>query len=105
MTPGLFGGLSGGDVHGKTGTAEKSNGRGYSKDKVLASFLAAFPIDSPRYVVLVSFDEPKGDASTHGLRYGGWTAGPVAGRTRDSAFRWATPARKSRPQASPIGSR
>lgn len=65
-------------IGGKTGTAEKSNGRGYSKDKVLASFLAAFPIDSPRYIVLVSFDEPKGDASTHGLRYGGWTAGPVA---------------------------
>lgn len=65
-------------IGGKTGTAEKSNGRGYSKDKVLASFLAAFPIDAPRYVVLVSFDEPKGDASTHGLRYGGWTAGPVA---------------------------
>ena len=28
--------------------------------------------------VLVSLDEPQGDASSHGLRVGGWTAAPVA---------------------------
>ena len=49
----------------------------YSLDSVLASFVGAFPIDDPRYVVFVSLDEPKGDASTYGLRYGGWTAAPV----------------------------
>ena len=46
-------------VGGKTGTAEKvENGR-YSADKRLNSFLAAFPMDDPQYVVLVVLDEPK----------------------------------------------
>lgn len=46
-------------VGGKTGTAEKVvNGR-YDDDKRLNSFLAAFPMDDPRYVVLVMLDEPQ----------------------------------------------
>ena len=46
-------------VGGKTGTAEKvENGR-YSANKRLNSFLAAFPMDDPQYVVLVVLDEPK----------------------------------------------
>jgi cell division protein FtsI (penicillin-binding protein 3) len=65
------------EIGGKTGTAEKPKGGRYSLDSVLASFVAAFPIDDPRYVVFVSLDEPKGDAGTYGLRYGGWTAAPV----------------------------
>lgn len=65
------------EIGGKTGTAEKPVGGRYSLDSVLASFVAAFPIDQPRYVVFVTLDEPKGDASTYGMRYGGWTAAPV----------------------------
>ncbi len=65
------------EIGGKTGTAEKPSRGGYSRDRVLASFLGAFPIDDPRYLVFVSLDEPKGDASTYHLRYGGWTAAPV----------------------------
>ncbi|MFO1068724.1 MAG: penicillin-binding protein 2 [Geminicoccaceae bacterium] len=64
---------------GKTGTADKVdpvNG-GYLHGSVLASFVGVFPIDKPRYVVLVMLDDPRGDAGTHGLRYGGWTAAPV----------------------------
>ncbi|MEN0087177.1 MAG: penicillin-binding protein 2, partial [Pseudomonadota bacterium] len=46
-------------VGGKTGTAEKvKNGR-YSSKHRFNAFLAAFPIDNPRYVVLVFIDEPK----------------------------------------------
>ena len=46
-------------VGGKTGTAEKvENGR-YSASKRLNSFLAAFPMDDPKYVVLIVLDEPK----------------------------------------------
>jgi cell division protein FtsI (penicillin-binding protein 3) len=46
-------------VGGKTGTAEKvENGR-YSANKRLNSFLAAFPMDDPQYVVLVVIDEPQ----------------------------------------------
>ena len=50
---------------------------------MLASFLGAFPIDDPRYLVFASLDEPQGDAGTHGYRYGGWTAGPVVAQIID----------------------
>ena len=58
-------------VGGKTGTAEKvENGR-YSPNKRRNSFLSAFPMDDPKYVVLVVLDEPKpekpGMAATAGL--------------------------------------
>ena len=46
-------------VGGKTGTAEKViNGR-YSKDVRFNTFIAAYPIENPRYVVLTIIDEPK----------------------------------------------
>ena len=45
----------------------------------MASFVAAFPIDQPRYVVLVTLDEPKGDDETFGQAQGGWTAAPTVG--------------------------
>ncbi len=46
-------------VGGKTGTAEKVvNGR-YSRGKRFNAFLSTFPVDAPRYVVLVIVDEPK----------------------------------------------
>lgn len=46
-------------VGGKTGTAEKvENGR-YVSNKRRNSFLSAFPMDDPQYVVLVVLDEPK----------------------------------------------
>ena len=67
-------------VGGKTGSAEKVNGRGYDRHRLLSSFVAAFPINKPRYLVLVLLDEPKGNASTHGYATAGWTAAPVVGR-------------------------
>lgn len=70
---------------GKTGTADKPSAdrRGYRSNEVVASFVGAFPIDQPRYLVLVTLDEPKGDPSSFGLRYGGWTAAPVVARIVD----------------------
>jgi cell division protein FtsI (penicillin-binding protein 3) len=49
-------------VGGKTGTAEKVIEGKYSSDKRFNAFLAAFPIDAPRYIVLVTLDEPKPEA-------------------------------------------
>ncbi len=46
-------------VGGKTGTAEKVIDGRYSSKKKLNSFLSAFPINDPRYVMLVMIDEPK----------------------------------------------
>ena len=66
-------------VGGKTGTAEKVvNGR-YSKDKRLASFIGAFPMDQPRYLILVMLDEPKATPETFGFATSGWNAVPTAG--------------------------
>ncbi|MGB0681677.1 MAG: peptidoglycan D,D-transpeptidase FtsI family protein [Magnetovibrionaceae bacterium] len=67
-------------VGGKTGTADKlENGR-YAKNKRISSFVGAFPMDNPRYVVLAVFDEPKGLKETLGYATGGWVAAPVVGR-------------------------
>lgn len=67
-------------IGGKTGSADKAGSNGYRDGGLLASFVAAFPIDRPRYVVLVTLDEPKGDAGTFNLAHGGWTAAPTVGR-------------------------
>ncbi|WP_029058980.1 peptidoglycan D,D-transpeptidase FtsI family protein [Stappia stellulata] len=57
-------------VGGKTGTAEKiENGR-YVNGKRRNSFLSAFPMDDPRYVVLVVLDEPKSEREGVGATAG-----------------------------------
>ena len=45
-------------VGGKTGTALKVKDGRYTHD-VINSFVAAFPIDAPKYMVMVTIDEPK----------------------------------------------
>ncbi|AVO43682.1 peptidoglycan D,D-transpeptidase FtsI family protein [Phreatobacter cathodiphilus] len=67
-------------VGGKTGTSEKVIGGRYSKDKQLNSFMAIFPADQPRYLLLVMLDEPRGIPETHGLATAGFNAAPTAGR-------------------------
>ncbi|MEX0696629.1 MAG: penicillin-binding protein 2 [Dongiaceae bacterium] len=67
-------------VGGKTGTADKARGRGYSRDSRIASFVGAFPIHAPRYVVLIMVDEPKPNESSHGYATGGWVAAPAVSR-------------------------
>lgn len=67
-------------VGGKTGTAEKAIGRGYSRKRMITSFAGAFPMHDPRYVVLAVLDEPKGTKETFGYATAGWTAAPTVGR-------------------------
>lgn len=67
-------------VGGKTGTAEKATRYGYSKNKLLTSFMGTFPVDAPRYVIYVLLDEPKGTKQTHGYATSGWNAAPVTAR-------------------------
>ena len=70
-------------VGGKTGTAEKViNGR-YSKNHRLTSFVGAFPMDEPRYVVLVMLDEPQPTPETYRLCDLGLERG-ADGRARSS---------------------
>jgi len=68
-------------VGGKTGTADKPGPRGgYGSSRIISSFVAAFPINKPRYVILALLDEPKGTRRTHGNATGGWVAAPIISR-------------------------
>ncbi len=62
---------------GKTATADKPHAGGYDKSVRIASFVGAFPGYSPRYVVLVSLDNPKPTDSTYGYATAGWNAAPT----------------------------
>jgi cell division protein FtsI (penicillin-binding protein 3) len=67
-------------VGGKTGTAEKViNGR-YSKEKSLATFIGAFPMDNPKYAIFVMLDEPQATPETYGFATAGWNAVPTAAK-------------------------
>jgi cell division protein FtsI (penicillin-binding protein 3) len=67
-------------VGGKTGTADKLRNGRYVRNARMSSFLGAFPMNDPRYIVLVMVDEPKGTKQTHGFATAGWVAAPVAKR-------------------------
>jgi cell division protein FtsI (penicillin-binding protein 3) len=57
-------------VAGKTGTAQKSDGKQYL-DKFYSSFIGFFPADNPEICIYVALDDPKG------VHYGGQVAAPV----------------------------
>ncbi|TMV12751.1 peptidoglycan D,D-transpeptidase FtsI family protein [Arenibacterium halophilum] len=66
-------------VAGKTGTADKPKPRGgYYEDKVIATFATMFPAHDPRYVLVVTLDEPSENSGSEPRRTAGWTAVPVA---------------------------
>ena len=84
--------VSGYEIGGKTGTAQKSIRGGYSKNKI-NTFAAVFPISKPKYVLIVLLDEPKtnseyiynyrdGSPPTRGTPFNtaGWTSVEVAGK-------------------------
>jgi len=68
-------------IGGKTGTAETvSQTGGYNRHLNVSTFAAAFPMDAPRYVVLVMIDSPRPSAATSGQTTAAWTAAPVVAR-------------------------
>ena len=73
--------IAGYDVGGKTGSAQVPGPHGgYIPHALRTSFLAAFPMDKPRYLVFVLLDQPHGIAATGGFALAGQTAAPLAGR-------------------------
>jgi cell division protein FtsI (penicillin-binding protein 3) len=67
-------------VGGKTGTAEKVVGRGYSKSANITVFAGAFPMDNPRYAVVTILDDAKGSKQTAGFKTAGWMTAPLMRR-------------------------
>ena len=70
-------------VGGKTGTAKKIQDKQYANKK-MTSFISAFPINKPKYLILISLDEPKGinddyhPYNTFGWTDAGWNAARVS---------------------------
>jgi len=88
-----FANISGYEVGGKTGTAQKSFNGAYSKNKI-NTFVAVFPASKPKYILSVLLDDPKpskdyiyhykdGSGWKHkGTPYNtaGWTSVEIAGK-------------------------
>tara|TARA_Y100001960_G_scaffold38144_1_gene36383 strand:- start:3 stop:1673 length:1671 start_codon:yes stop_codon:yes gene_type:complete len=88
-----FANIDGYEIAGKTGTAQKSIGGSYSRNKI-NTFASIFPASDPKYVLVVMLDEPKPskdyiyeykDGSgwkIKGTQFNtaGWTAVEVAGK-------------------------
>ncbi len=71
--------VAGYHVGGKTGTADKPKPQGgYYEDKVIATFASVFPANDPKYVLVVTLDEPIDTTGKEPRRTAGWTAVPVA---------------------------
>ncbi len=68
-------------VAGKTGTAHKLEGRGYT-NKYVSSFVGFAPVSAPRLIVAVMIDEPSA-----GAHYGGEVAAPVFSTVMGAALR------------------
>jgi cell division protein FtsI (penicillin-binding protein 3) len=64
-------------VGGKTGTAEMPGKGGYQAKSVISSFLGAFPMDAPRYVLMVTLFEPKSAEDSKGGITAGLNAAPL----------------------------
>lgn len=67
-------------VGGKTGSADKVVVGGYNRHAIISSFIGAFPMNKPRYVVYAMIDEPTGNKSTGGFATGGMVAAPVVNK-------------------------
>lgn len=95
-----FGEVPGYEVGGKTGTADKprETGGGYYDDKVIATFASVFPASDPKYVLVVTLDEPEIHSLDEMRRTAGWTAVPVAAEM----IRRVAPLLGLRPQIEPV---
>ncbi len=67
-------------VAGKTGTARKASGGGYSR-RYVSYFAGMVPVQHPRFVMVVAVNEPVG------TYYGGVVAAPVFRNVMDGALR------------------
>lgn len=74
--------IPGYQVAGKTGTSRKAIPGGYAPDRYISTFAGIAPAANPRFVAVVTIDEPNGD-----VYYAGPVAGPVFQSLMQSALR------------------
>ncbi|MDN5249072.1 MAG: penicillin-binding protein 2 [Alphaproteobacteria bacterium] len=74
---GRFANIQGYNIGGKTGTAEKVENGKYVKNQRFNSFIAAFPIEHPKYIVLTIIDNPQAIPGRIGST-AGYNAAPMA---------------------------
>jgi cell division protein FtsI (penicillin-binding protein 3) len=67
-------------VGGKTGTAEKVIHGRYVKNRLFTTFMAAAPMDKPKYLFVTIMDEPQGLPESGGYATAAWNSGVVTGR-------------------------
>lgn len=81
---GVTGAVEGYRVAGKTGTANKvaENGIGYSKTKVVNSFVSIAPVEDPRITILIVVDEPPVGMT------GSDTAAPIAAKVMKGCLKY-----------------
>jgi cell division protein FtsI (penicillin-binding protein 3) len=75
-------GVVGYRVSGKTGTAWKASGGGYSRNRYMSVFGGVVPASNPRLAAVIVIDEPRG-----GHYYGGEVAAPVFSAVMSGALR------------------
>lgn len=74
--------IDGYPVAGKTGTSRKVVNGHYAPGKYFGSFVGFVPADDPKFVMLVTMDEPKG------AYYGGTVSAPVFRRVAEQALKY-----------------
>ena len=74
--------VSGYDVGGKTGTAQKFENGAIAVGKYVSSFIGVYPTSSPKYILFVSVNEP-----SNGVYYGGMVAKPVGQKVFEEMFK------------------
>ena len=72
--------VSGYELMGKTGTADKLVNGKYALRTVVTSFAGAFPHRDPNYLVYIMYDEPQAVSGTYGYATAGWNAAKTSGK-------------------------
>lgn len=73
--------VEGYELAAKTGTADKPDATGgYARNKVISTLAGFFPASDPKYVLIVTLDEPETIINGTRFRTAGLTAAPVAAK-------------------------
>jgi cell division protein FtsI (penicillin-binding protein 3) len=68
------------EVFGKTGTANQVISGKYQSNHVKTTFIGGFPFSNPKYLIMVTLDDPRSTKETYGYTTAGWNAAPLAGK-------------------------